>query len=506
MFSKLIKMIKDAIQRMISSVSGDMVTVDISSTISDKMQKAIEKWLNIYENNPPWNFDGTTHYTCLGIGGQVCSELARSVMLEFDSNILDLDYNPDDEINIEDEPKTRAQFLNQVYKHKLVPKLRTQLEYGMATGGLVIKPYLKNNKICFDFSMQGEFIPIAFDDDGNITDIAFISSFISGKKRYTKVERHTFDEVTNTVTVQNKAYVSENAEEMNDLGTEIELSRIEPWKDISAEPVTLENVKAPLYGYYRFPRANNVDEKSPLGASAFSRAIDIIEKADKQFNRLDWEYHAGQMAINADPTLLEGDYFGSGLNYRPNLPEADARMYRKVNTDDMFDTFAPALRDTNYQAGLNSYLVRIEDLCELSRGTISNPEIEARTATELKILKQRAYSNIQDNQNELERCLESVIYAMSVYCDLYNLFPSGEYTTAFSWDDSVIVDRETQLQEQITLCNEDILSKAEVRSWYTGESLEKAQATIDEISESKSLANDIFTMGGEDVNDPQDEE
>ena len=212
------------------------------------------------------------------------------------------------------------------------------------------------------------------------------------------------------------------------------------------------------------------------------------------------------MAINADPTLLEGDYFGSGLNYRPNLPEADARMYRKVNTDDMFDTFAPALRDTNYQAGLNSYLVRIEDLCELSRGTISNPEIEARTATELKILKQRAYSNIQDNQNELERCLESVIYAMSVYCDLYNLFPSGEYTTAFSWDDSVIVDRETQLQEQLTLCNEDILSKAEVRSWYTGESLEKAQATIDEISESKSLANDIFTMGGEDVNNPQDEE
>lgn len=43
---------------------------------------------------------------------------------------------------------------------------------------------------------------------------------------------------------------------------------------------------------------------SPLGISFFSDAKDLIQKADEQFGRLDWEYEGGQMAIDVDPTAL----------------------------------------------------------------------------------------------------------------------------------------------------------------------------------------------------------
>lgn len=53
--------------------------------------------------------------------------------------------------------------------------------------------------------------------------------------------------------------------------------------------------------------------------------------------------------------------------------------------------FSPALRDVSILNGLNDLLMRIEDTCGLARGTFSNPQSEARTATEIKILKQRSY-------------------------------------------------------------------------------------------------------------------
>ena len=49
-------------------------------------------------------------------------------------------------------------------------------------------------------------------------------------------------------------------------------------------------------------------------------------------------------------------------------------------------------------------------------------------------------------------------------------------------------------QQKLNLQNSGILSKAEVRAWYTGESVESAQLEIDKIQEQSqtNLMNDIF--------------
>ena len=88
-----------------------------------------------------------------------------------------------------------------------------------------------------------------------------------------------------------------------------------------------------------------------------------------------------------------------------------------------------------------------------------------------------------------------VVYAMSIFCDLYELIPAGDYDTNIEWKDSILTDTDTELEQKLSLQNAGILGKAEIRAWYTGESIESAQAEIDKIdsaSQNKML-NDIFS-------------
>ena len=125
-------------------------------------------------------------------------------------------------------------------------------------------------------------------------------------------------------------------------------------------------------------------------------------------------------------------------------------------------------------------------------------ESEARTATEIKLLKQRTYITISALQNALEQCLLDVVYAMNVFSELYNLSPSGEYDTNIDWKDSILTDTDTELEQKLNLQNAGILSKAEVRAWYTGESVEAAQLEIDKMQEQAqaNMLNDLFTSQG----------
>lgn len=110
-------------------------------------------------------------------------------------------------ILIETMCQTRAEYLNMMYQLNLIPHIRRQLEYGVAKGGLVIKPYIYNkNKLGFTFCQADDFYPISFNSLGEMTEAAFTDIIVSDKDVYTRLEYHSFDEATRTVTVVNKAY------------------------------------------------------------------------------------------------------------------------------------------------------------------------------------------------------------------------------------------------------------------------------------------------------------
>ena len=530
LFSAIWSKLKEVLKSMISPKSVEQV-LHLTPAISNEMITAIELWGDMYEGNAPWlhipTKEDPTAVLSLGLPQLIASEKARTALLEFESEIT----TPMEEEEVENPdyvepssfvdgegnmltsptPKTiiqqtpvsssdRAEYLNSQYE-KLKKQLRRQLEYGIAKGGLVIKPYIVNNTpdgsknanidIEYDFVQADGFYPLAFDGSGNVTEAAFVQRKVDKDNTYSRLEYHKFE--NGVVTIENRAYKSTsrgNAKGNDgDLGSEIPLKTVPEWANIEPK-AQIKDVDRLLFAYFKMPEANTVDTYSSLGVSGYSRATNLIEQADKQYSRLLWEYEGGELAIDIDRdamNFLDPDGNGDGRSVMGHLQQ---RLYRQIDLgeSDTYQPYSPTLRDTSFIQGLNTLLMRIEDVTGLSRGTISDASSEARTATEIKILKQRSYQTNADIQKALQDALDDTIYIMNVYCDLYGITPDGEYDVSYEWDDSILVDIESELGKRITLMQNGLTSKVETRMWYFGETEEQAREALQKIDEENQMA------------------
>ena len=526
----------------------------IETPLTTDMTNAVEKWYQMYLDQAPW-VDRESVFS-LNLPAFISGEIARQVLLEVKWNITGKNAAETGE----EVMNPRAEYLKAEFE-KLIEStaFRPKLEQGCASGGMIIKPYpnTETGHIHFDWAMDWGFYPIAFDDDGNLTDFIIPDIFREGRTIYTRLERHTVingrgetdgddqgagdttpaagklareggqlpgrpqmtaqepqegeeekkpdnskeepekprqepqgqprgqRKITRSIRITQRAFKS-TVEDT--LGREINLENVPRWEHLQPEAIVTET-EAPLIGWYKVAASNTVDVDSPLGASVYARAADTIRQADLQYSRILWEYEAAEMAIDVDPSALRPRKIaGGGME----MPKLNQRLFRAVDIDkgdrDLYEVFAPQIRDSSLFAGLNNLLMRIEDQCGLSRGTISDANVEPRTATELKIVRARSYQTITDNQRALEKCLKDVVAAMDRYATIYHLAPEGEYDVSFEWDDSILTDTDQQTQERLMLMNSGIMSKTEFRMWYFGETRAQAEAAIASVNQEKTDA------------------
>lgn len=475
-FSKILARIREVLGRMIPYRNIEQAE-RIDTPLSTEMTNALDLWYRLYLDRPPWK-GGDAEVRTMNLPSFICSEIARQVTIEMKWSITGKDTGEDGDAAT----NPRAEYLREEFG-KLVGSLRLKLEQGCAAGGMVIKPCPNpdDGHINFDWAMDWGIYPVAFDDDGNLADVIIPDVFREGRTIYTRLERHRT--VKGDVEITQRAFKSMNEDS---LGKEIPLTDVERWAALP-EKALIRDAGGPLFGWYKVAAANNIDVDSPMGASAFSKAVDAIREADEQYSRFLWEYEGSELAIDVDPTALRPRRGADGTMEMPKLKQ---RLFRQLDIDkgdrDLYEVFSPSIRDVSLINGLNQILIRIEDLTGLSRGTLSDANVEARTATEIKIIKQRSYTTISDNQTALERCLMDVIRAMDKYATLYNLAPPGEWDASFEWDDSILTDSDQEMQNRLMMYNANLISKAEFRAWYFGETLAQAKAAISEIMREKA--------------------
>lgn len=465
-FSALLQFVRQVMSRVFPAKSIESVE-NIETPLSSDMITALDLWYQMYCNKAPWLQADTV--VSLNLPAFIASEIARQVLLEVKWSISSGKTDADGK----EVESPRAAYLKAEFE-KLVRELRGKLEQGCAAGGMTIRPYPKNGHIYFDYTMAWSLYPVSFDDDGSLKDVIFRDTFVDGKIVYTRLERH---EVTEKgIRVTQRAFKSQNQDY---IGVEIPLSDVEQWKDLAPEAL-LTDTEGQMFGWFKVASANNVDVDGPLGVSVFHKAADVIKEADMQYSRLLWEYEASEMAIDVDPTVLRPK---AGENGKMEVPKLNQRLFRGVDLgeDSTYRVFNPTIRDASLIAGLNQLLMRIEDLSGLARGTLSDANSEARTATELRILKQRTYATIADNQAAVETCLRDVVRAMDKYATIYKLAPEGAYEVSFEWDDSIITDQSQQLAERMELMSQGVISKVELRQWYCGETEAQAKSAIAQI-------------------------
>jgi A118 family predicted phage portal protein len=485
MFRTILQWLESVIFKMLN-YSGNQITTALQSqvgsvyNVSPEMQSALQTWCAMYLNNSDWLKEDVKS---MNLPAAIAGEIARTATIE---------------MAVEISGSPRAEFL-QEQMDLVTDKIRQQIEYGNAKGGLMFKPYIDGDGLCVDFIHADMFYPLAFDANQNITACVFADRRKKGAYWYTRFESHQMLD-GDMYQIRNIAYRSDSQAY---LGSSVPLATVPEWADI--EPDTLlQGITQPLFGYFRFPQANNIDPTSPLGVSCYARAVKIIEEADKQWSRLLWEFESGERALYVDKSAFEKDKDG-----KPILPMK--RFYRVLNVGassiaepGFYKEWSPSLREIDLYKGLNDILRRIEFNCGLSYGVLSDTQVQALTATEIKNSQQRYYTTVTDVQKEIENALESTLYAMDVWATLYSLAPAGTYAAVYSFDDSIIADHDTAFEQDKETVSMGAmpfwkflernygLPEAEARLWVAEALAEKQAAMPQPVGEQSPLQQQFY--------------
>lgn len=420
---------------------------DVAPAVSQTMERNINLWYAMYINQPPW---AVPPVVPVGLPAAICREVARPVLSELTVNISG---------------SARADYLAKQFRTAAGGFLRS-LELGLAVGGIAFKPYIYGNKILIDATSAAAFQPTKFDAAGTCVGGVFREKLLRAGKYYARLEYHNLDGTT--YTIRNKAFRSDSS---GSIGEEIPLNSVPEWAEIEQETI-IRNVDGPLFAYFRPPQSNNVETEDLAGMSIYGGAVvDLIKRADEQWDLIRWEYESGQRKIFMDGTENTAKQFNKRL-FEIGPFSRDGQF---------FTPFEPSFRDEPLYRGLQNTLKQIEFQVGLSYGTISDPQDVEKTATEIRNGKWRMFVTIDSIQKQLQHVFDRLIYAMDVYAGLYNLAPAGEYEVTYDWGDSILDDVDAKEQERANDRQDlaaGIMNDWEYRAKWYGESEEEAKANL----------------------------
>lgn len=434
--------------------------------VSRDMANAIYRWSNIYTNKASWLNEDVKS---LNLAAAICSEMARLVTIES---------------KIEISGSARADFIKKSMK-KFFFKFPNYVEYCCACGGVVFKPYVFDNKIMIDVVRAGYFYPVAFNGAEEITEVIFPEFKRVGKKLYTRLEYQGL--VGNKYIIQNKAFVSTKSHVKTDniinLGQEIPLETVKEWEDI-APYIEFENADCTLFSYMKVPAANNIDLDSPLGVSIFARSENFIKDADEQYGAILWEYRSKETAIQA-----ADEFFKKDRNGNPILPKGKEKIYHAMgdvsgkDNQPFFNAYSPEIRDESFFNGFNKILQRIEFNSGLAYGTLSDPQVVDKTAEEIRSSKQRSYDTVKAFQNGAGDSIELLVRAIDAWITIMDLAPGGVVHTSCDWDDSLVVDKKYENEQNRADVSMGAMGLVEYRMRRFGETEDQAKKMIPDYQE-----------------------
>ncbi len=411
-----------------------MFTTDIKKQFnvegieSKTMREAIAQWMNIYQGAAPWIRPDDGIKT-IKFAKTLSEEIARLVCLDIDVNF--------------DGPRKDA--MKEFWDKSVYPRLRTWVEYAVAGGSLILKP----NGEGVDFITPDRFQITKTDGNGNITGCVFQDTYQEEKKFYTKLEYHSFftaqvkmpdseEYVTRTYyKIVNKAFVSRDE---GSIGTPIALtdtkwSSLQPESYINSADGT--PIKGMLFGFFKMPIANDIDINSPLGMSLFANAVEELKDLDIAYSRNAEEVlHSSRMVL-ADDRLFDKGISSDGSRRRIHIPMP--RWIKNITSDsdkEFYQEINPTLNTSTRKEGIDFQLSLIGRKCGFSNGYfVLDQKTGMVTATQVEADDRETIQTVKDIRDALQTCMNELFYAQSVFMDLYNTAPVGEYEATYAWGD-----------------------------------------------------------------------
>lgn len=383
---------------------------------SHEMNTALRNWDRISTGKPPW-LNAADEIETINMAKHISDTRAKLTTLD---------------IGIAISGSPRADYLQEL-ADDLLKRLPDRVTEADRLGGIMIKW----NGETWDFILPGNFGITAKDDNGEIVGAIFAAHTSQGSAHFTRLEYHRFE--GNTVDggklykISNKAFKNQLSTKGEvTLGAEVSLDKVDAWAHMEPE-VTIANLEAPLFAYYRVPGANTIDPASPLGLSVFANALTELKAVDIAVSRKNTEVvdskhitFVGQALIqNAEKRAVELPRFVKGLGMGLNDTETSA-VHEHVPTM----LTEQRIKDINFNLSMAGVK------CGFSEGVfVMDGQTGMITATQVEADDRDTIQTIKADRDALRDALEQAIYGANALITMYGLAPLGEYEINFNFGD-----------------------------------------------------------------------
>ena len=416
-------------------------------------------------------------------------------------------------------------------------KMQEHIEQSLALGGGAIKAWYDEKHdsqgnvvpdsggIRLGFCMADQFVPTAW-DNAQVTDGVFISRQAKDGYYYTRLEWHKWDGLTYYIT--NELYRAEQkdnstpgyTESQDILGFRYPLNEIYPFLN---EETSMHGLTTSLFAYYRTAVANNIDDNSPLGVSIYANAA-----ADRSYDSFVREFQLGKKRIIIPAQCLRtvvDPITGEPRRYFDATDEA----FVALSTDDTdnlkIQDNSVELRVDEHERAINAFLSILCLQVGFSAGTFTFDRAQGlKTATEVISENSKTYKTIKAQQLQIKLAVAKIVDAIIQIAQLYDIKWEGysiRQLAALGWetkvvfDDSILQDRQTNINEGILLSTNGLMSKKRFLVEILGYTEEEALQELKDINEESNMTLDRFELSDQVVQegiianpgaDPQAEE
>lgn len=462
------------------------------------------------------------HMAHMDMGKAVCAELAGLIWTDqaeitITTNGIDL---PDGD------PDPLQKFVEMVLKkNNFSRKMQELIEQSAALGGAAMKVWRdvkrdrNGNEIAgtdmlkVGYCQADQFVPVSWDNAG-VSEGIFISRIARGGYYYTRLEWHRWDGLTYYVT--NELYKAEmkkngSPEAQDILGFRIPLTSMYPFLDDEA---TISGLEKSLFTYFRPPIANNIDDNSPLGISVYANAMETLHALDICFDSFIREFKLGKKRIIVPARMIKTVMDPVTGEMRRYFDATD-ETYEALSTDDpdqlRIQDNSVELRVDEHVGAINAFLNVLCLQIGLSFGTFSfDIHGGLKTATEVISQDSKTYKTIKNYQNMIRPAVEDLVDSIIMLGRLYGMEIDGVpistlaehgYEVAVSMDDGITQDRQTNINEGITLVGAGLISKKtfltdpKYGQGLTDEAADQELMRIAKEARLTSGAIDLITLG-----------
>lgn len=440
------------------------------------------------------------HLATMNAGKMACSQMARYVWNEQCAIHASMRNAP------EDDPLDG--FLQHVLKdNRFFTAFGDLLEKSFALGGGALKEWVEipkdengndigEGKVRIGYTMASQFVPTAW-DNSRVNAGIFISREARDGYYYTVVEWHRLDGTTYRVT--NDLYrmpIKEAEEPQNILGWWYHLNEMYP---LLSPDTTIDDVQNAFFQYIRPFGANYADDNSPLGMSIYAPAMNTLHGIDIMFDSLQREFVLGKKRIIA-PARAMKQVGGIGGRLQRYF-DADDEVWEALATDNPEDLKivdnSVGLRVNEHIQGINGDLAILCSQIGFDPGTLSFDASKGlKTATEVISENSKTFGTVKAHENIIRDSLRQMVDAIFELAVHYGLtwegktiesLIAGGYEVAVTFDDSIIEDKNAEINQGIALTGAGLMSKKRFLTDVLGMTKEDAEKELAQIGEEQKV-------------------